>query len=223
MRVFAIKKGLISNDVVQRRARDPATKNGVEYVIFGAYMRHVVNRIFIGIISLLSVIFFSGCRTEEQKQISQTWQTEKELPHYSLTNVTHYHYEQDKLREKVVFERGNFFSSGNELHVENCSFVYYDRNSQKLSSGSSKRAVLYQNSSLLIAEDDVIVVSAVNGARLDTEYLEWIGSEDRFSTDRFVKITRENGDILTGIGMDADVALRFITIRKNVKGSIRSE
>jgi len=83
--------------------------------------------------------------------------------------------------------------------------------------------VLYQDESLLIAEEDVVVISAVNGARLDTEYLEWIGKEDRFSTDRFVTITRENGDILTGMGMDADVALQFITIRKNVKGSIRSE
>jgi len=191
--------------------------------IFETNMRYVVGRIFILTISFMAVVLFAGCRTEEQKQISQTRQTEKELPHYSLTNVTHYHYEQDKLRVKVIFERGDFFSRENELHVENCSFVYYDRDGRKLSNGSSKRAVLYENSSLLIAEDDVVVFSAVNDARLDTEYLEWIGSEDRFSTDRFVKITRENGDILTGMGMDADVALRFITIRKNVKGSIRSE
>ena len=186
-------------------------------------MKNRVRRIFPGIIVLLVIIFIAGCRTDDDGKKVQPRPEEKELPHYSLTNVTHYHYEEDVLRVKVVFERGDFFSEENELRVENCSFVYYDRNGGKLSSGSSRRAVLYRDTSLLIAEDDVVVVSAVNGARLNTEYLEWIGTEDRFSTDRFVKITRENGDILTGMGMDADIALRFITIRKNVKGSIKSE
>jgi len=186
-------------------------------------MRYVIKTAFAGLIGILFAVLFTGCRTDEQKQISRTQSVEKELPHYSLTNVTHYHYEKDYLRLKVVFEHGDFFSQENELRVENCSFVYYDRNGEKLSSGSSKRAVLYQDESLLIAEEDVVVISAVNGARLDTEYLEWIGKEDRFSTDRFVTITRKNGDILTGMGMDADVALQFITIKKNVKGSIRPE
>jgi hypothetical protein len=54
---------------------------------------------------------------------------------------------------------------------------------------------------------------------LETEYLEWHGGQEQFITDRFVTITRTNGDTISGIGLLSDVALRLVTIHKNVKGS----
>jgi hypothetical protein len=36
-----------------------------------------------------------------------------------------------------------------------------------------------------------------------------------------VRITRKNGDTISGRGMVADLALRFITIQSDVKGSFK--
>jgi len=179
--------------------------------------------LFLSIVFLCVSALSAYSSGEKNEPPVESQQATSAVPHYSLQNVTHYHYEMGVLRVKIVFEKGDFFSELNELHVENCSFVYYDSSGGSLSRGQSKRAVLYQNQSQLMAEDDVVVISDINGGRLDTDYLEWQGDRNQFSTESFVTITRENGDILQGIGMVADVALRYVNIKKNVRGSIKAE
>jgi lipopolysaccharide export system protein LptC len=58
---------------------------------------------------------------------------------------------------------------------------------------------------------------------LNTEYLEWHGNENQFTTDRFVTITQENGDTISGVGMVADIGLKKVSIKKDVKGSFREK
>ena len=147
---------------------------------------------------------------------------EKILPDYALKNVKHYHYEEGILRLEVTFEDGEYYSAGQELHIENCSFLYYDIDETLISRGRSKRAKIFSEQSLIIAENDVVIISEVNGGVLETEYLEWHGHEDRFVTDRPVVITRRNGDTISGKGMIADIALRFVTLESDVRGSFRS-
>ena len=59
--------------------------------------------------------------------------------------------------------------------------------------------------------------------RLQTDYLEWRGKSSQFVTDSFVTITRENGDTLQGTGMITDVALNYVTVKNNVRGSMEAE
>jgi LPS export ABC transporter protein LptC len=143
------------------------------------------------------------------------------VPRYSLEDVTHFQYQDGILRLEITFSRGDFYADRRELHVENCTFVYYDKFGVQQSRGSSKRAILMEDQSELIAQDDVVVISDVNGGVLTTEYLVW--KENRFSTEKAVTITRENGDIIKGVGMVADVALNVVTIFQNVRGSVRTE
>jgi LPS export ABC transporter protein LptC len=145
------------------------------------------------------------------------------IPDYLLSDVVHYHYEDGLLKVKVIFERGKYYNDLGELRVENCKFVYYDIDSEVVSRGSSKRAKLYTDGSKLIAEDNVVVISEENKGKLETEYLEWHGDENQFVSDRFVKVTQENGDTISGIGMVADVGLNRVTIKKDVKGSFKEE
>jgi LPS export ABC transporter protein LptC len=107
--------------------------------------------------------------------------------------------------------------------VENCRFVYYDKEGKVVSRGSSKFAKLFENGNELVAEENVVVISEENGGRLDTEYLEWHGNKNRFSTDRFVIITQKNGDTISGVGMVADIGLKMVTIQKDVKGCFREK
>ena len=173
-------------------------------------------------ILLLIFIFFSGCSGKEDLFAPNGDQRER-VPDYVLRNVTHYYYEDGVKKSTIVFESGEYYSDEEELDVENCNYIYYDINGNIKSRGSSDRARVYKGGSLIISEDNVVLISETNNAVLETDYLEWHGNEEQFITDRFVKITRTNGDIITGYGMLADLALSFVTIQKDARGSFTED
>jgi len=173
---------------------------------------------------VISMLYtFLGCTQRDAKSESKSTETSGMLPAYSLEQVTHYQYEAGKLKIKVMFENGDFFEELQELRVEKCRFVYYDSNGDSVSSGHSNKATLYEGNSLLVAEGNVVVTSEENRAMLKTDYLEWRGDSSQFVTDRFVTITRENGDTLQGTGMITDLALNYVTVNRNVKGNMEAE
>jgi LPS export ABC transporter protein LptC len=176
--------------------------------------------------SILLLIFLfllsgSGIKSREES-VTSSQSRKVVLPDYILKGVRHYHYEEGVLRMEASFEEGEYYASSQELYIDNCNFLYYDKNGTVVSRGSSDKARLYGNRSLIIAENNVSIVSEVNGTLLETDYLEWHGEEERFVTESNVVITRKNGDRLSGRGMVADLALRLITIKSDVKGSFRS-
>ena len=175
---------------------------------------------------VLLIILLHGviaCEKRDRRSEVESVKASEMLPAYSLEDVTHYQYEAGILKAKLIFEKGDFFEELQELRVENCRFVYYDSNGDSVSRGHSNRATLYEGNSLLVAEDDVVVISEENRATLKTDYLEWRGDSSQFVTDRFVTITRENGDILQGTGMITDLALNYVTVNKNVEGIMEVE
>jgi LPS export ABC transporter protein LptC len=175
------------------------------------------------ILILLMVSTCSGCSPRKGEVTAGSDDNQEVLPAYSLEDVTHYQYEAGNLMLKIMFEKGDFYDEQQELRVEKCSFVYYDIDGNRVSTGRSRKAVLYKGRSQLVAEDDVVVISEENGGMLQTDYLEWRGDSAQFVTESFVTITRQNGDTLQGIGMITDVALNYVTVKRDVRGSIEAE
>ena len=97
------------------------------------------------------------------------------------------------------------------------NFFDGDRHVSKL---TSDRAVLLQNTDDLEARGHVVVVSD-DGATLKTEVLFWDHQRSRIHTDEPVEITR-GVDVLTGVGLEADPGLDRVDLKRNVKGSVRS-
>lgn len=171
-------------------------------------------------ILLIFSFLFVGCSDNEKDRTGDVSAIQDEqVPDYSLMEVTHYHYKDGLLRMAITFEEGKFYSDTGELNIDKCTYIYYDINETMVSRGRSKEAKIFDNQSLIIAENDVVIISEVNGAVLETDYLEWHGREEQFVTERPVTITRPNGDMISGIGMIADITLRYITIKKDVTGS----
>jgi LPS export ABC transporter protein LptC len=166
----------------------------------------------------------SGCLSQgKENQINQNSDSPAPAPDYIFQDVTHYYYEDGIKKTMIMFESGEYYSEGEELYVENCTYIYYDIDGNVNSRGSSDRAKIFNNGSLIISEDNVVIISETNNAVLETEYLEWHADEEQFVTDRFVTVTRTNGDIITGYGMLADLAIRFVTINKDAKGSFKED
>jgi LPS export ABC transporter protein LptC len=169
----------------------------------------------------LIAVILSGCSGKERESHGAPVDGSGErVPDYILHNVTHYYYENGIKKSTITFETGEYYSDQEELYVEKCNYIYYDMNGNVKSRGSSDRARIFNNGSLIISEDNVVLVSETNSAVLETDYLEWHGDEESFTTDSFVTITRTNGDIITGYGMVADLAISLVTIQKDAKGSL---
>ncbi len=177
-------------------------------------------RVLFGTLVILIIGTAFGCSQRDRENEPDSAGAPEILPTYSLEDVTHYQYEAGNLMLKVMFEHGDFFDELQELRVENCRFVYYDIYGNRVSTGHSRKAILYEGNARLVAEDNVVVISEENGGRLETDYLEWRGDSAQFITESFVTITRENGDTLQGIGMITDVALNYVTVKRNVRGSL---
>jgi LPS export ABC transporter protein LptC len=170
----------------------------------------------------LSLLILAGCAAKrEGNRAAEATGGETQLPEYVLRGVTHSLYEGGALKLKVAFERGAYFAGRRELAVEKCTYVYYDSEGNVLSRGRSKRATLFSDGPRLVADGDVVVVSEVNGGVLETGRLEWRGRSNQFTTNDFVTMRRLNGDMISGKGMIADLALRVVTIKRNVKGQFQ--
>ena len=184
-------------------------------------MRIIVRYFQFNICVLLLFSFcLVGCSDNEKSRTGEVPDIkEEQVPEYSLMEVKHYHYKDGLLRLEITFEEGEYYSDTEELNIDNCTYIYYDINETIVSKGRSRKAKVFDNQSLIIAEKDVVIISEVNGAVLETDYLEWHGKEEQFVTERPVTITRQNGDMISGIGMIADITLRYITIKKGVTGS----
>ncbi len=178
---------------------------------------------FITIFSLF--IIFTGCSitgtSEKSKEKINSGSENKNPPAYILYNVTHKHYEKGKLVVSVNFSRGEYYSKEDLLRADGCSFEYFE-DGEVITTGRSIKADFYVSKSLLIAKGDVVITSVKNKTTLVTDYLEWYGDENIFTTDSEVKITRENGDSISGKGLTADIALKIIRIKHNVRGTIKA-
>jgi LPS export ABC transporter protein LptC len=172
---------------------------------------------------LLFMLVLSGCSQRGGQGADRGKAEPEAVPAYSLEDVTHYQYDDGVLRLKVNFDRGAYYDDRQELRIENCMFVYYDSDGNEVSTGRSRRATIHRESSQLIAEEDVVIVSEVNRGRLETDYLEWRGDESQFVTESYVTITRDNGDTLQGVGMITDMALNYVTIKRDVRGSFEAQ
>ncbi len=183
-------------------------------------MKRLSDPIKICFVLVFLFIVLNGCGGKASRlSEEESGASRKRIPDYIIHDVTHYYYEGGIKKTEIIFDEGDYYSDEEKLYVENCSFIYYDIDGEINSRGRSERAIVLNNGSIILAEENVVITSETNGAVLETEYLEWHGGQEQFITDRFVTITRTNGDTISGIGLLSDVALRFITIHKNVKGS----
>ncbi|MFN8176468.1 MAG: LPS export ABC transporter periplasmic protein LptC [bacterium] len=104
-----------------------------------------------------------------------------------------------------------------EAQVVTINFFDGDRHVSKL---TSDRSVLLQATDDLEARGHVRVVSD-EGAILTTDVLFWDHQRSRIHTDDPVQITRGD-DVLTGVGMEADPGLSRVDLKREVRGSVRS-
>lgn len=103
---------------------------------------------------------------------------------------------------------------------EGIKVISYNFNGDIESELTAERASNYPEEQLMIARDSVILTN-IEGKRLNTEELTWDEEAGRIFTDKFVKITTPS-EILYGDGLEAKEDFSSYEI-KNIKGRITIE
>lgn len=101
------------------------------------------------------------------------------------------------------------------LHV-----VFYDTLMQQTSSMTAKYAISYEDSEIIEARDDVVVINEL-GEKLNTEQLIWDQKNEIIYSEKFVKITTED-EVTYGEGFRADERFDSWEIT-NPRGTFRVE
>jgi LPS export ABC transporter protein LptC len=85
---------------------------------------------------------------------------------------------------------------------EGLTVVFYDTLMQQTSSMSARYAISYEDTEIIEAREDVIVINEL-GEQLNTEELIWDQKKEIIYSEKFVRITTE-GEVTYGEGFLAD-------------------
>jgi LPS export ABC transporter protein LptC len=113
------------------------------------------------------------------------------------------------------------FAEGEPTQLEGLKVRFYDGSESVRSTLTSRRGEFQPERSILVAEDSVVVVTREH-ERLETEYLEWDPEVGRVRTPRPFTLYR-GGDVVTGVGIEADPDLRHYTVSRDLRVVVRDE
>lgn len=168
----------------------------------------------LSILSLgLGMLFFSCGKNEMEKVKALT--DREEVPGRTSKGVEMVYSDSGRVQMKLFAEKMDHFEDekGGRIEFRNgFEVIFFGKGDSVDSELQAERGTLYQSEDRMIARNDVEVRNA-KGERLNTEKLIWDRDSGKVFTDRFVKITRENG-VVHGNGLEADENLKRYRIKE---------
>ncbi len=155
-----------------------------------------------GITALLTVVMLFSCRGDLKTIDAIIHQDEG--PVESAFNVEIIYSDHGYIRMVMEAEQMDRYEN-EESYLELPRGLYvqfYDTLRNKTSSLSAKYAISYEDSEIIKARNDVVVINEL-GERLNTEELIWDQKQEIIWSDKFVKITTED-EVLYGEGFESD-------------------
>ena len=166
---------------------------------------------------LFCIFLFHGCVNdmEEVKAITE----EELLPIEVSENIRIIYSDSAQLR--VILEAGHLERfQGEDPYVEMSKGVhmrFFSSGDVVESELTSNYAISYQNSDIMEAKEDVVVINQ-KGETLNTEHLVWEKKTEKIYTEEFVKITTED-EVIFGHGFESNQDFTKYRIKK-IKGTI---
>jgi LPS export ABC transporter protein LptC len=110
---------------------------------------------------------------------------------------------------------------GQATRLDSMVVRFYDGEALPRSVLTSRHGEVDEKTNSLVARDSV-VVSTPRGERLETEILRWDPKQERMTTDAFFRLTR-GGDVMTGIGIEAEPGLERYKVYHEVHAEVRDQ
>lgn len=125
---------------------------------------------------------------------------------------------------KIEAGKALFFNKKEETHLTDVDFYNYD--DRKVSThGRTSSAILNMKSGDASMSGGILIESAEDDSRLETETLYWIDEEKLLSSDREdrVIVIDKEGSKLEGLGFSADIKRKSINFEGEVSGEFNSQ
>ena len=181
------------------------------------YLKSIIIPVFTGIIMLLI-----SCEHNSIEKINEIT-SELNVPSVSVTNTEIIYSKNAKIEARITSKQINRYINVEEPYMEFPEGLYVEffDSTQNMTSYIRANYCIYdETEKLWTAENDVEAVSD-KGDTLNTEYLIWDEQKQKIYSDRYVRITNQDG-IIHGKGFEADQDLSNWKIKKT-SGTIRVE
>ena len=160
-----------------------------------------------------------GCNATEEG-LGGGGPVERAAPSEGMRGVSLRNYREGDTRWVLQADSASVFRDRKRVETERMEIDFFE-GERHVSTLTADRGVLLQATDDLEAHGHVQVVTD-DGAVLRTDVLFWDHERARIHTDEPVTITRGD-DVLRGVGMEADPGLNRVDLRREVRGTVRSD
>jgi LPS export ABC transporter protein LptC len=160
----------------------------------------------------------AGCRTDDSGPTAM--ERPARTPDEGMTGITIHNIKIGDTRWVLRADSASVFREKRQVEAENVEIEFFE-NEEHVSTLTADRGILQQVTDDLEARGNVRVLSK-DGALLETAVLYWDHQKARIHTPEYVEITKD-GDVLTGVGLEADPGLDRVDIKEHVRGAMQSE
>ncbi len=155
-----------------------------------------------------------SCQQNEIEEV-KAFSEDEEVPARSSYGVELTYSDSGRKSMKLFASKMEQFADEEKPRVEfrdGFKVLFFGEGDSVSSQMEAEKGTLYEAERRMVARNDVVVHNA-KGERLNTELLTWDQDSGKVYTDRFVKITREDG-VIHGNGLVADEDLSSYKIKE---------
>jgi LPS export ABC transporter protein LptC len=175
--------------------------------------------VILGVLLIGGVV---GCSRDENKLKSQDSLMPDSLrPDSDMSDARIFTYDRELLTTAVNAKRIRQYEALDSTMGYTVMIEMYDAEGAVVSTLVGDSGLIREKAGDLHMYGHVVAVTE-NESRLETDSLYFDPETQLIHTDEFVRITRPNGDTLTGWGFEADRQLTRVTILRQVSGSFQS-
>ena len=168
------------------------------------------------VVVFAAVVLAAGCgdQTAEQAGVSH-----EDVPDEVVTDFVTEETDSGLAAWTLTAPLANKFNARKVYLMDKPKIQFFDERGSLQTTLTSDYGEYFQESREMLAYGNVVVVSVV-GDVLETDSLRYVTSVDKIYSDNFVKITRGDEVVITGIGMECDHTLNAVEIKKDFKATI---
>lgn len=188
---------------------------------FDRLLRYKMNmkRIF-SLIPILVPLLLVGCNRSEPQTQAIGADTLLTRPDTEVVKARVLLYNKGAVTTEIIADRILKYEAKDSMLAYVLNVTSFDTLGHKTSSLTSDSGIVRENSGVMNAYGHVVAFSD-DSTKLETDHLRWDSKEDKIITDAFVRITRPNGDVITGIGLETDQKMSRLKILQRVKGTVQ--
>lgn len=136
-------------------------------------------------------------------------------PDMRINNFVSLNYQEGKLSWKLEAQLSSYYLDENRTIAEGVVLNYF-KDEKQTAAIKADKAIINTNSGYIELIGNVDAITPA-GNRLLTTRIQWDNRDKSLDTDEPVRIIRNNGDVIEGIGLRANYNLEDYEIKKGVR------